>query len=191
MTAQTVKDFVSWAIAHLPSMGNKPAEQVANAMAEVLLRLDPRLGVEVSDPNKGNREVIITAYSDPTLFPIVREIVEHASDISGWNFVALKPPRGFDFLISAGKHQLQANTLEFAPIADIDCGIQLLVPRETYMKLPPAENKEELAWLIVETGLGEELTSKLKHIEFAIKENVGERNPITMLGAFLKVKIPL
>lgn len=186
MITQRVQDFVSWMFANLARLRNKPAGEVAEAIGDAIAKVDQRLGIEVGQPEDQDRELIVTAYSDPTLFPVVLQIVESISDIPGWVFVALKPPRGFAFTVSFGEYRVQAKTLEFRATPDITGGIQLLIPRALFMKLPPGQDTEELAWLTVETGIGEELCSRIQHIEFSYSENVKDRQPITKLADFVK-----
>ena len=45
--------------------------------------------------------------------------------------------------------------------------------------LPVGQEREEMAWLIVECGIGEELSAKIKHIEFAGRERAENKHPIT------------
>ena len=99
--------------------------------------------------------------------------------------MALKPPRGFDFAISVAGHRLQAKNLEFAPIADIPNGIQVVTTSNIFENLPEGKQAEELAWLIVETGIGEALTGQLRHIEFANIQLTKERRPISELETYL------
>ena len=124
---------------------------VAGRISDQLLIIDPQLGVEVGDDEPGLREVIVTAFSEPSLFPLVHRIVGSVSDISGWCFVALKPPRGFAFKLSAGGSMIDAKALAFAPIPDVDAGIQLVVSPAILTALPGGREAEELGWLIVET----------------------------------------
>jgi len=183
---QKVQEFVSWALTNMAELRTWPADEVANVISNALLRVDNRLGVEVSEGSVGGgREIIITAYSDRELFPTVHQIVDKIPNVPGWRFVALKPPRGFDFVISLGNNKINANVLSFSPIPDINNGIQLLIPHALYAKFASGGDIEELAWLIVETGIGEELSSKLQHIEFSSSETVQKKKPITELNKYL------
>ncbi|NYZ70410.1 hypothetical protein H0A36_30830, partial [Endozoicomonas sp. SM1973] len=133
------------------------------------------------------REVIITAFSNPELFPIVHEIVKQLKDIDGWSFIALKQPRGFSFKISIGDKQLDVKNLLFTPIPNIPNGIQLVAPDDIAKSLSKGEDSEELAWLIVETGIGEKLTGKLEHIEFANSDATEKhKRPISELKNYIE-----
>jgi hypothetical protein len=185
MDAQ-VQRFVSWASANIGRLRKKRAEDAADAICEQILKVDGGLGVEVSQPcGKEERELIITAFSDPALFPLVPEIVDRMPPAPGWRFIPLKPPRGFDFTNTVGHHKLQASALEFSPIPEIKGGVQLLVPEALMADLPPENDREEMAWLIVEGGIGEVLASLLAHIEFAAAEGISDKRPISELASFV------
>src|SRR5579871_1032716 len=136
MDHDSINKFVTWARKTLPLLEGEPADQAAESAAAALANVDERLGVEVSEASAGEaHELIVTAYSDPTLFPRVRQLVAAVGQVPGWTIVALKPPRGFDFSISIGSHHLAAETLRFRSIADIAGGVQLLVPNVVYNEL--------------------------------------------------------
>lgn len=186
MTDDELNNLISWVAKTLPSLGGEEASVVADAIGGQVLSLDQRLGVEVSDHRATQpREIIFTSYSDSSLFQDIRRIVAALPHVSGWQFIALKPARGFDFSINLGGFKLKANRLNFAPIEEIDCGIQLLIPHEMYSRIANTDDAEELAWLITETGIGEELSSKINHIEFAdASKNKGGQN-IKNIGNFV------
>jgi hypothetical protein len=181
-----IQRFVLWAKGNLQNLLTQASAVAADEIGDAILIVDDRLGVEVAnEANGGVREVIFTAFSNPELFPLVRRLCVALSEIPGWQFVALKPPRGFDFALTIAGHRLHAKKLEFAPISDIPNGIQLIPESDVFEHLPNAKQAEELAWLIVETGVGEELTARLQHIEFANPNSVRERHPILELRKYL------
>jgi hypothetical protein len=186
MISEKVRDFASWVTANLARYRNKPSDEVAEAIGDAILKVDQRLGVEVANQDEDKTtEVIITSYSDASLFSLVHQMVGLLPDVPGWNFGALKPPRGFKFTISINKHKLNVDGIEFSTIPDIVGGVQLLIPQALVENLPLGQDTEELAWLIVETGIGEELSSKLQHVEFSSSENVKDKKPITELQNFV------
>ena len=178
--------FAAWAHEKLPPLRHELSDVVAGRISDQLLIIDPQLGVEVGDDEPGLREVIVTAFSEPSLFPLVHRIVGSVSDISGWCFVALKPPRGFAFKLSAGGSMIDAKALAFAPIPDVDAGIQLVVSPAILTALPGGREAEELGWLIVETGIGEELAGRVQHVEFCSAGATGESLPIAELESYVR-----
>ena len=182
---EKVQKFKSWARKNMERLKTATASVAADQISEELLRINEQLGVEVSEEIEENREAIITAFSESSLFSLVKEIVDELSDVPGWRFVALKPPRGFAFTISVGIQKLYAKTLEFSPIRGVDGGIYLVPSREVLDTLLSGDDLEEIAWLIVETGIGEELGGRIQQLEFVGKEQAGKCRPIEELEAFL------
>ena len=186
MTDDELNKLVSWVAKTLPSLGGEEASVVADAIGGQVLSLDQRLGVEVSDHGVTQpREIIFTSYSDSSLFQDVRRIVAALPPVPGWKFIALKPARGFDFTINFGGFKVKANQLDFTPIEEMDCGIQLLIYHEMYSRIANADAAEELAWLIIETGIGEELSSKINHAQFADASKHKHNKNITDIGNFV------
>src|SRR5258706_10558168 len=62
-----------------------------------LQRLDRHLWFELSKPDGSDRDFIITAEGQTDIFPLTESIVALAPKIPGWQFIALKPPMGFNF----------------------------------------------------------------------------------------------
>ena len=155
-------------------------------ICDAILAVDSQLGVEIANEEEGGiREAIITAFSAAELFPLVHQIVAQLSDIPGWRIVVLKPPRGFEFTLTVDGREVEASKLEFAPIRGIDRGIQLIAGPQLLSCLPTGQEREEFGWLIVETGVGEELAGRLRHIEFAEAGKVAGQLPITTQGTLL------
>jgi hypothetical protein len=152
-------------------------ERIASAIAG----LDDRLGLEVSETDDGH-EAIVTAHGDPEAFETVDEIVASAPEVPGWTFVALHPPRGFDFEVSAGGKRFEASRLTFEPLpaADGSLRVRLHVPD------PSAPEWDELAALVIETGIGERLAARIDGIEVGERPESSENVfALEMLGAYV------
>ncbi len=187
MTTEATRMFVSWGLNKLAGLRDESPEEAAEVIGNELLKADEGLGVEVSTVTEGeDRELIVTAFSDRALFSLVQHIAEQLSSVPGWKVIALKPPRGFEFTLTLGKQRLRANSLEFTSIPTVVGGIRLLVAQECLVEMAKAHDREELAWLIVETGIGEELSSRLQHIEFACDANAEAKYPITELAEYVE-----
>jgi len=187
MTTDAARNFVSWGFHNLPELRNQSAEEAAESIGNELLTIDQGLGVEVSDICHGeDRELIVTAFSDPALFSLVRDIVQQLSSVPGWRVIALKPPRGFEFTLTVGKQRVHAKNLEFTPIPSIVAGVRLLVAQKCLVEIAKKPDSKELAWLIVETGIGEELSSKLQLIEFGSNARAKGKQPITKLAEYVE-----
>jgi hypothetical protein len=191
MMTKTPQKLADWFHANAQRLRNLPAEQAAEELGEFVITLDERLGVEIADDldRAGTREVIVTAFSDSTAFELVKQLVNVLSDLEEWTFVALKPPRGFNFKLSLGNHAVEAKTLEFAPMPGTVPGIRILIPDSLVHQIRD-EQAEELAWLIVETGIGEELCGRLHHIELASRSSADVTWPISELAGYVKGLAP-
>ena len=69
---ERIQKFVLWTKENLKILLKQPADIVANRIGDAILAVDDRLGVEVANQaDRGVREVIFTAFSNPELFPVV------------------------------------------------------------------------------------------------------------------------
>jgi len=121
-----------------------------------LQRLDKRLWFELSQPDGNDREFIITAEGHVDVFPLAESVVAYAPEIRGWQFVALKPPRGFDFKTTYEGIRFEPGAMWFLPLecssTPEELGLRVAVPDFT-------ENIERqtmnAVMVILETALGE------------------------------------
>jgi hypothetical protein len=161
--AAAVDVFARWFRDHRARLHGLAASEAADEIAEALLRVDAQLGVEVADGGSEVRELILTAYSDGTRFLLVQRIAAALGPSAGWTIIALKPARGFDFELTLGASVVRAASLRFVPMPGVGHGVRLLV--DAAMPIPDRADAEEIAWLVVETGIGEELAARLAHVE--------------------------
>lgn len=169
--------FADWFRSQSSRLHALPSDEVADEVWEQLALIDEQLGVEVErhGDQKGPRGIIFTAFSQPDAFPLVRAIVALLDPLEDWNVCALKPPRGFDFSLTLGRQELRASTLSFRPIPEIKNGFALLAPGLAVA----GQGAEEAAWLIMETGVGEELAGRISHLEFGDPAQATDARPIT------------
>lgn len=179
MSDMTVQTFVNWFQENNQRLGHEDPEQAAEEIATAIDAIDERLGIELAAENDGSRELIFTAFSEESLFGLVKEIVSKAGEFPGWSLVALKPPRGFQFNLSIGNSSLCANQLEFHVESAEHARLTIVVSRQMLTALNENDQAQELAWLIIETGIGEELTSKFDDIRFGVSN--GHPQPIDSL----------
>jgi hypothetical protein len=164
----TIDDFWQWMSENSEELLEADGQIVADRVHERLHDVDERLGVEVSEPAEP-REMIITAWSEAGAFPAVRELVAAAPALDGWQIIALKPPRGFEFGIDVDGLRIDANELQFDPLSAEEnralLGIRVYVPSAT----DEDEADDRLARilpLILETGIGEEAAAQIDHTDF-------------------------
>lgn len=178
--------LLGWAEVSLGRLRHEDSPVVADRLGDEVLRVNSQLGVEVGEDVASDcaREVIVTAFSEPRLFPLVHRVAGLLNGIPGWSFVALKPPRGFDFSLALGRCRIEAASLIFSPIAGTGHRLRLGLREGLPGSLPVDEDAEEMAWLIVETGIGEELAGLLEQVELCPGPLLGGR-PVSELAAYL------
>jgi len=164
----TIDQFWQWMSENSADLIDADGQVVADRVHEQLHNVDERLGVEVSGPGE-TRELIITAWSEAAAFPAARELVAGAPQLDGWQIIALKPPRGFEFGIDVDGLRIDANELQFDPLSAEEnptlLGIRVYVPSAT----DEDEEDDRLARilpLILETGIGEEAAAQIDHTDF-------------------------
>ena len=186
-TDQEIYDFCKWMRSNERRLFELPSHESVSEIAAQLETIDTGLGAEVlREIVGGRRELIITAFSNPDLFQLVHRIVDGVGPLPQWNVIALKPPRGFAFRITVGSRSISASDLSFIPLLETNAGFRLIRPH--YVK--PGKNREELAWLVVETGLGEELAGRIQDLDFA--EGKGPRGQgIEELAAYVKSAVKI
>jgi hypothetical protein len=132
-----------------------------------LKRIDRRLWFEMSRPDGGDREFIITAEGHVEVFPLVETIVARAPRLPGWRFIPLKPPMGFDFVttyegIRFDPHAMWFLHLESSSRLD-DFGIRVGVPNFTRAIERQASNAVAV---ILDAALGERSAAlDIQHVE--------------------------
>ena len=179
--------FREWLVGQAEGLRRLPPEQAAEEIGDFVQSIDQRLGAEVADDGDGTdspRELVVTAFSDQTAFELVKALVEALPPIDGWTVTALKPPRGFDFQLDLDGTSIDASTLEFSPAAGAERGIHLLLSAQSAEEI--AELDDELAWLIVEAGIGEELCARLGEVRFAPWTEARMRWPLRQLAEYVK-----
>ena len=162
----TIDEFWEWMSESSAELLQADGEEVADQIEARLREYDARIGVEVSEPAEP-REMIITAWSQRDAFDAVRELVAAAPALEGWQIIALKPPRGFEFGLNLEGLRIDANELRFDPLSAQEdpklLGIRVYVPSAT------DEDDERLSRalpLILETGIGEEAAAQIDHTDF-------------------------
>jgi len=128
-----------------------------------LVKIDPNLVIEISEPDgKDCRELILSANGDTELFAKVEELVASAPPTPGWEFIALRPPRGFDFVLQFDGKDISPAAWKFRPVATItgDQGIEIFVPG------PKRKISDDELALIVEIGVGERAFAALQHLSY-------------------------
>lgn len=182
----TNDDFWLWFQQNEKSLRSSP-KKAAERIASALKKYDYRLGVEVSDDDEINWEVIVTAGGDPNAFQSTVTLVRKAPSVRGWKFISLKPPLGFDFMITTDKFNVDASKLLWESLGSSQkpkaLGIRIYAPFEGTMP----KGLEELIHKIVQTGIGERAAAEVKHIEVMSKSLADEDAlSISQLGDYIE-----
>jgi hypothetical protein len=135
--------------------------------------VDKRLRFEMSDPQAGRRDFVITAEGDRRLFPLVDSMVAAAPALRRWTFTPLKPAMGFDFTHHYEDVLYDPKTMWFLPLERAerpqDLGLRIGIPSLRELDQDAAEFA---VTVILETGLGErERAADVQHVEVVRKPN--------------------
>jgi hypothetical protein len=152
--------------------------------------IDDRLGVEVSTQAdaQGRRELIITAYAARAAIPAVMAIVAEAPEVRGWKIIGLRPAMGFEFSLRNDKGGFDAKDLRFLTSPQAE-GIRVRLLMPVPIDGMPAQAREQLAWQLVNIGLGEFLASRIDALELAEGKGA-EGRPISELAAWIADRQP-
>src|SRR5262249_19135811 len=121
---------------------------------------------------------------DSELFELIEGLAPKLA-AEGWTVHALKPARGFEFKLDADGAVVDARSLYFEPLESPSMpgilGLRLFAPE------PAVGPLSELAWWVLETGIGEKACALIEHLEVAaMPEEKGEIMPIRALGSFVQ-----
>ncbi|MEQ8768068.1 MAG: hypothetical protein RL885_29460 [Planctomycetota bacterium] len=143
-------------------------EDVLDELYDKLNEVAEGLGFEIGGSPDGPLELIITAEGDEDLFPAVYCLAESAPDIDGWEIVALKPPRGFDFIATYGDRSVDPDDVWFLEIESEErpgeLGIRVALEGDT-----EGDVDDLMTCLlgVMEAGIGEiSLACDVGHLEY-------------------------
>jgi hypothetical protein len=147
-------------------------ERWLDDVLELLRGVHRGLGVEVSSPEDGARELVVTARGDAKLFALVEDLVRRAPPHERWRFVALKPALGAEFEHRWRDVRIQVRELWWTNLSLTKdrsrFGVRLLLPGAASV---PPEDLDEVARVIVATVLGERDTGTfVGHVEGVVLE---------------------
>lgn len=178
--------FCSWFSSEALRLRSLSLDAASDEIVVELKKVDSRLALELGDLGQF-RELVLTAAGEPELFPLVRRIKEGFGVIPAWLFTALKPARGFKFVVATcGGGRLEASELFFDPLETNEVppsfGIRVFVPPE----VAALDDAQWLLRLAIEAGVGEESSAYVSYLEAApLSETPEDALPIEVLGAFI------
>lgn len=186
----SVKDsgtgFCDWFLQHVFRLRALPLDAASDEIVRELKKVDSRLAVELADLD-AVRELVLTATGEPELFGLVRGIKAGLGSVPAWLFTALKPPRGFKFVLTTPEGgRLEASELFFEPLVTDQVPpalcIRIFVPAD----VAALDDAEWLLRVAVEAGIGEEVASYISFFEAAPDSTTPhDALPIEVLGDFV------
>lgn len=184
MTA--IESFWAWFRGAQRELLEASSPAVAELIHQRLRSSGWALGVEVSSPDEEEiRDIIFTAHSDSSLYPLVEGLVEAAPPTPRWRPIALKPALGFDFVTRMDGVDLNASQLRFDPLAGAGfvLGICLYCP-----ELPEVGDDviAGVLWQVLETGVGERAASRIGELQFGDHEDGPDALPIEELARYIE-----
>jgi hypothetical protein len=175
---QLVDDFWRWFQLHLADLNalHDPEAPLWDVVVAQLKQVDKHLWFELSSPDAGDREFIITAEGNVDAFAITDTLVARAPKIPGWQFIALKPPMGFDFKTTYEGIEFSPRSMWFLPLESSsrprDLGLRIGVPNFTSAIERQAKNG---VLVILDTALGERTAALgIQHIEVCLLPDLPE-----------------
>jgi len=153
----------------------------------------PGLWFEVGGHPEGPMELIISAEGDPNYFADVRQLVGSAPAIPGWQFIAFKPPQGFEFQTEYEGVVVNPATSWFLPLESKSdptaVGLRVAVPGFTQER---GQDFRTAVYIVLDTGLGELAASEtIQHLEVVAPPSKPEDDgyiELNELGSYLEWK---
>jgi hypothetical protein len=163
---QAIDEFWNWFRNHRAEFDSlvNPDTPFWDVAVNELKRINRLLWIELSHPDGGTRDFIITVEGHCEAFPIVEAIIARAPQIEGWNFIALKPPMGFDFTTNYEGITFHPSAMWFRILGNSyqpqGLALQIGLPNLTTANRRQAQNA---MLIILDTALGERAAATLLH----------------------------
>lgn len=178
--------FWSWFTQESQALRELDPDAIAERIGAALEAEVGPLGVEVSDEEEdGALDVVITAHRQALHFDTVKALVAKAPEVAGFRFIALKPANGFDFTLEVDGVELDASALRFEPmLGTAGVGLKVYLPDAAARD----EDVKDLIWLLLESGLGEEVAAGITQVEAAALSSPDARDATALpdLAGFLE-----
>jgi hypothetical protein len=138
-----------------------------NLAGRRLQRLNKHLRFELSEPDETDREFIVTAQGHIEAFPMADALIAHAPRLPGWEFIALKQPKGFDFTFTYEGIAFEPRTMWFGVLGRAsrphDIGLRIGLPN--FASASERQSFNAVA-IILETALGERAAAlDIQHLD--------------------------
>lgn len=179
------KTFWSWFTQESEALRRLEPQLMAERLVHALDAHVGAIGVLIADEEEdGALDVVLTAHREAVLFPAVKALVAEAPEVEGFRFIALKPASGFDFSLEVEDVEVDASVIRFEPLlGTAGVGLKVYLPDEAARD----EDVKDLIWLLLESGLGEEIAAGITHVEAAplSSPEAKDATPLPDLAGFL------
>lgn len=193
----TAAQFWKWFEEHnkaytfLDTVDREVKEKLINEFMERLHRFCDSIYFEIGGPPDDDQEVVITAEGNKEYFDKVEELINSAPKISGWSFIAFKPPMEGHFRTEWGDIELNTEDMWFRPMSNKkngDLGIRIFLRNYDLI-----ENKKFLMTVLykmLDTIIGEKsFALDISYVDADLQPDEPEKNgmhPILKLPEFIK-----
>ncbi len=155
-------------------------------------KIQPGLAIEFEPPTNGLINMTVSADGNRELFPLVKNIVDKAPAVEGWNFIAFRQRMGPELVkemkLKAEDQELDPGKMKFFPILN-EGSLDLII----FTKDVTEENDNQIAYgglLLLDNILGEyDCVTKVNSYDFhTMPENKEELEgllPLLDLAAFV------
>lgn len=129
-------------------------EPVFEALLDALHAHDPDLFFLLGGDPDETLDLVVTAEGTVDAFPAVIALVEAAPKLTGWSFLAFKPPMGFDFEMKHERATIDGRKAWFEPLATASGGLGVRLACAGYVA-DADDDFVYVAEMLLEAGLGE------------------------------------
>src|SRR5262245_6166787 len=182
----TAAEFWDWFQRNEQRFRDEDDGEALEELADALSSYREGLCFEISDPEDGIRELIISAAGDRRLFAAVGELVREAPPFDHWEVAALKPPRGFAFVFETPTVHLDPRVMIFEPLSSESdprlLGLKIYLPQRTV-----GDDARQAVMRVLEAGLGEQARAEIAHVEVApLKGSPADHIPLADLPGYIE-----
>jgi hypothetical protein len=169
---ESIRAFWDWFVANEASLREleDSSEILWDQAVEKLHLVDERLWFEMSHPDGGMREFIVTAQGNVEAFDIAEALIASAPEMQGWKMIPLKPALGFDFKTQYEGMQFDMREMWFMPMSSAShpeaVGLKIGIPG-----FDPERAQDTLCavLMMLDTALGERAAQQnLQHVEVSL-----------------------
>ncbi len=97
----------------LENVSEKEMELLLDVLLKRLQKVNPNFYFEIEGNEDETKQLIISSEGEKEFFENIYDMVDCAPQIDGWEFIALRPPKGFDYLVEHNGLELASEDMYF------------------------------------------------------------------------------